>query len=80
MRHAEGATAVAPYAIRARKNAPVSTPIGWDELRHDVRFDVFNVKTVPKRLDKLSVDPWQEFATTRQTVTAAIFKQVGIRR
>lgn len=80
LRNAEGATAIAPYGIRARKNAPVSTPIAWEELATDVRFDFFNVKTVPARLRKLRKDPWEPFASTRQTVSAAMFKQVGARR
>ena len=80
LRNAEGSTAIAAYGVRARKNASVSTPIEWKELAKDVRFDHFNVKTVPARLSKLRVDPWQDFAATRQTVTAAMFKQVGARR
>jgi bifunctional non-homologous end joining protein LigD len=77
LRNAEGATAIAPYGIRARKNAPVSTPIAWKELSKDVRFDYFNVKTVPKRLARLREDPWKALASTRQAVTAAMFEQVG---
>lgn len=77
LRNSEGATAVAAYAIKARKNAPVSTPIEWAELATDVRFDYFNVKTVPERLRKLKRDPWREFDARRAAVTAAHFKQVG---
>jgi len=76
LRNAEGATAIAPYGIRARKNAPVSTPIAWKELARDVRFDYFNVKTVPQRLARLREDPWKAFATTRQAVTASMLAQV----
>src|SRR4029077_9198241 len=43
LRNAKGATAVAPYSVRARKNAPVATPIFWEELAKDIRFDYFNV-------------------------------------
>ncbi|HET7097070.1 MAG TPA: non-homologous end-joining DNA ligase, partial [Casimicrobiaceae bacterium] len=32
LRNASGATAIAPYAVRARANAPVATPIAWSEL------------------------------------------------
>ena len=77
LRNAEGATAIAAYGVRARKNAPVSTPIGWDELAKDIRFDFFNVKTIPKRLQKLQRDPWEKLVSTRQTITARMFKQVG---
>ena len=76
LRNAEGATAIAPYAIRARANAPVSTPIAWKELAGDVRFDHFNVRTVPERLRGLRQDPWASIGETRQTITRAMFKRV----
>jgi bifunctional non-homologous end joining protein LigD len=77
LRNGEGATAVAPYSLRAKANAPVSTPIGWLELARDLRFDHFNVKNVPARLKRLKRDPWAEFTNTRQTVSKAIMKKVG---
>jgi bifunctional non-homologous end joining protein LigD len=76
LRNAEGATAIAPYAIRARAKAPVSTPIGWNELDADVRFDHFNVRNVPERLRGLRQDPWASIGDVRQTVTRAMFKRV----
>lgn len=80
LRNAEGATAIAPYGIRSRKNAPVATPIAWDELAQDVRFDYFNVRTVPQRLREMKQDPWEDFQATQQTLTAAMFKQLGAQR
>ena len=77
LRNAEGATAIAPYAVRARANAPVSTPIGWSELAVDVRFDHFNVRTVLERLAAMRDDPWAAFEQTRQTVTRAAFRRIG---
>ena len=32
LRNQRGATAILPYAARARANAPVAAPITWDEL------------------------------------------------
>jgi bifunctional non-homologous end joining protein LigD len=69
LRNSEGATAVAPYGVRARKNAPVAMPIDWRELRRDVRYDYFNLGTVPQRLKKRREDPWGAFTTTRQAIT-----------
>ena len=77
LRNAEGATAVAPYSLRAKANAPVSTPIEWTEIAEDLRFDYFNVKNVPSRLKHLKQDPWAEFTKTRQTVTKSIMKNIG---
>jgi bifunctional non-homologous end joining protein LigD len=80
LRNAEGATAVAPYSIRAKANAPVSTPVDWAELTRDLRFDRFNVKNVAARLKRLKRDPWAEFMETRQSVTKAMMKTVGYRK
>ena len=77
LRNAEGATAIAAWSARARANAPVSTPIDWDELDQDVRFDHFNVGNVPARLARMKKNPWQEFFGVRQTLTAAMMKRVA---
>ena len=76
LRNAEGATAIAPYAVRARANAPVSTPIAWSELERDVRFDHFNIRNIPQRLARMRSDPWAKFLATRQTITAAMRKRL----
>jgi bifunctional non-homologous end joining protein LigD len=77
LRNAEGSTAVGAYSLRAKANAPVSTPIGWGELATDVRFDRFNARNVPKRLAKLAVDPWQQIAESAVPLTPAIMAKVG---
>jgi bifunctional non-homologous end joining protein LigD len=77
LRNAEGATAVAAYSTRARENAPVSTPIDWDELSRDVRFDHFNVGNVPKRLAKMKPDPWKNMDRAAVTLDKAIMARVG---
>lgn len=77
LRNAEGATAVAAYSLRARRNAPVATPIAWEELNTDVRRDYFNVKNLPDRLKEIE-DPWAGFFDVKQSVTKAMMKKVGI--
>lgn len=32
MRNKKGATCVAPYSLRSRKNLPISMPIKWEQL------------------------------------------------
>jgi len=78
LRNAEGATAVAPYSARARAGAPVATPIAWEELDHDVRGAWFDVRNVPARLAAARQDPWRDFFTIRQTITAAMRKRVAV--
>jgi bifunctional non-homologous end joining protein LigD len=76
LRNAETASAVSAYSARARKEAGVSTPLEWDELgRADVRAR-FTVKSVPKRLAKLTLDPWAEYSSTRQSITPTMLRSL----
>ena len=33
---------------------------------------MYNIRNLPKRLDKLKQDPWADFFTTRQSITRKI--------
>ncbi len=77
LRNSEGATAVAAYSLRAKANAPVSTPVEWKELSKDLRFAHFNATNVPKRLAKMKSDPWKTIAESEAPLTAAIMARVG---
>jgi bifunctional non-homologous end joining protein LigD len=77
LRNAEGATAVGAYSTRAKPNAPVSTPIAWDELSRDVRLAYFNVKNIPGRMAKMKNDPWQKLAEKETALTKAMMAKVG---
>ncbi len=79
LRNAEGATAIAPYGLRARAGAPVATPLAWEEIATgtDLRFDHFNIANVPQRIAAQRSDPWQDIATRAVTLTAAMRKRVG---
>ena len=79
LRNAEGATAVAPFSVRAKARAPVAMPIAWSELGEDVRFDHFNIGNVPALLRRRRRDPWKELSKVRQKLTPAMFEQLGIR-
>jgi bifunctional non-homologous end joining protein LigD len=58
MRNAYAQTAVAPYSVRARKGAPVATPLEWDELdARGLKADRFSIRDLPKRLAGQR-DPW----------------------
>jgi bifunctional non-homologous end joining protein LigD len=78
LRNAENATAIAPYSARAKANAPVAMPIGWEQLKDDLRFDHFNVKNVPQLLRRRRRDPWAELGDVHQELTDAMLRQVGL--
>jgi len=66
LRNQRGATSVSAYSTRAKPEAPVSTPLTWDELRPDVASTRYTVANLPRRLASLRADPWAGFAETRQ--------------
>jgi bifunctional non-homologous end joining protein LigD len=65
-RNVLGATIVAPYSVRRRPHAPVSTPLAWDEVQPELDPASFNVRTIPDRL--AAPDPWRRFWSDRQTL------------
>jgi bifunctional non-homologous end joining protein LigD len=69
MRNGYGQTAVPPYAVRARPNAPVSTPIEWDELSR-VKPDQHTISSVRRRLARRD-DPWAQLRRDAQGLAKA---------
>jgi bifunctional non-homologous end joining protein LigD len=57
LRNAYGATSVAPYSVRARPEAPVATPISWDELRDGASPRDWTLKNITRRMGQKE-DPW----------------------
>jgi bifunctional non-homologous end joining protein LigD len=70
LRNVRGATAVAAYSPRAKAGAPVSTPLAWSELSAKTNPAAFTVATVPRRLTALRKDPWADFFSVDQAITA----------
>ena len=49
-------TVVAPYSVRRRPRAPVSTPLHWSEVNPGLDPSVFNIESLRDRIRK--TDPW----------------------
>ncbi len=61
LRNAYGQTSVPPYAVRARKGAPVAAPLRWDELSSPgLTATSYNVKNLFERLSRVP-NPWFDF-------------------
>jgi bifunctional non-homologous end joining protein LigD len=76
LRNGRGATFIAPYSTRRHAQAPVATPVTWDELEAGIDPTSFTVQTIPARLDALSEDPWADLLAARQSITAAMRRRV----
>ena len=63
LRNQRGATAIASYSTRAGPEPPVAVPLAWDELSTRTKPDMYNIENLPKRLEKLKADPWDDFFT-----------------
>ena len=53
MQNAYGKTIFAPYSPRGIDGAPVSAPLKWSEVTKKLDPLKYNIKTMPKRLDKV---------------------------
>jgi bifunctional non-homologous end joining protein LigD len=70
-RDAYAQTAVAPYAVRARRGAPVAVPLVWAELRKkNFRPDSVTITTIFDRLEKIE-DPWKDLWRHATSLTKA---------
>jgi bifunctional non-homologous end joining protein LigD len=80
LRNGRGATAIAPYSLRARPGAPVSMPIAWDRLsaRRDIRGDVFNLRNAVTEM-AAAEEAWRDMPRRRGTLTAKMFAALGIK-
>jgi bifunctional non-homologous end joining protein LigD len=57
MQNAKGHHAVPPYVLRAVPDAPVSTPLRWQELTPTLDPRAYNLKSIFQRLARQQRDP-----------------------
>ena len=73
LQNKEGQTIVAPYSVRPKPNATVSTPILWKELNYDLSIQDFHIFNVYGRVTTID-DPWQELQTSKVDIKKALSK------
>ncbi|MFL9812964.1 non-homologous end-joining DNA ligase [Stutzerimonas sp. VN223-3] len=76
LRNQRGASTVAAYSARARPGLPVSVPITREELDQITGADQWSILNLHERLDSQSKDPWSDYASTRQTISARLLKDL----
>lgn len=61
LRNSYAQTSVVPYSLRAKKGAPVATPLSWDELaKTGLHARSYHLKNIFKRLSQKG-DAWENF-------------------
>lgn len=74
LRNAYGQTTVAPYSLRARENAPVATPLAWEELgKNDLGPRSYHYGNIFRRL-AAKEDPWRNFFEAGSSLKTAAKK------
>ncbi|MFW5661773.1 MAG: ATP-dependent DNA ligase, partial [Oceanicaulis sp.] len=69
LRNQRGQTSVAPFSVRARRGAPVATPIAWDELADAKSGADYDVKSLPRRLAAQKSDPWARYGAAAEILS-----------
>ena len=69
-RNGFGQTVVAPYSVRRREKAPISTPLEWSEVKPTLIPSDFNMGNFRRRLE--ASDPWENFFRARQSIKDAM--------
>jgi len=69
-RNGFGQTVVAPYSVRRRDKAPISTPLEWSEVKPTLIPSDFNMGNFRRRLE--ASDPWEDFFRARQSIKDAM--------
>ena len=67
---------ITPYSPRAREGAPVAWPVTWEQLPQTSSASAVTIATASERIKE--PDPWPDYTKTRQGLTAAILRNLGI--
>jgi bifunctional non-homologous end joining protein LigD len=67
----EGKTIASVYSVRPKPNAPVSTPLRWDEVNDKLNPSIYTMPVVLERVQSLG-DVYAGLLTTRQSLTKAL--------
>lgn len=57
VQNGHGRLLVAPFSVRPKPGAPVSAPLRWEEVTHDLRILDHTIVTMPERMERLGDDP-----------------------
>ncbi|WP_442808614.1 DNA ligase D [Trinickia soli] len=79
LRNNRGSSTVAAFSPRARPGMGVSVTLAWDELADTTGGAQWTVQNVHERLESLKVDPWADYAGTKQRITKSMRERLGMK-
>ena len=71
LQNRRGQTLAAPYSVRPRPGAPVSTPLDWSEVNARLDPSKFTLRTIRKRLEKTG-DLWKPVLSKGVNIARAL--------
>ncbi|MEO8139948.1 MAG: non-homologous end-joining DNA ligase [Gemmatimonadota bacterium] len=74
LRNSRGATAVAPWSVRARAGAPVAMPVRWESLDRLKGGAALSVADVGALIRRRKLDPWAGMRGARQGISSALVR------
>ena len=77
LQNGRGKLLAAPYSVRPHPGAPVSTPLAWSEVSSKLDVRKLNLRSVPKRLQKIG-DPLLPVLELRPDLMTALEKLAGL--
>jgi len=72
LQNGHGKTIAAPYTVRPRPGAPVSTPLRWSEVNGRLDPSRFTIRTALARAERLGEDPLRPVLSDRPDLVAAL--------
>ncbi|MDX1645612.1 MAG: DNA ligase D [Longimicrobiales bacterium] len=72
VQNGHGRLLVAPFSVRPRPGAPVSTPLLWEEVTPELRIGDHTIATVPRRMEELTRDPMRPVLDEEPDLLAAL--------
>lgn len=71
LRNSYAQTSIPPYSVRALKDAPVATPLSWDELNKEgLTSQSYHIKNIFKRLAQKD-NTWSQFHNKAKNIETA---------
>ena len=78
LQNGRGKLLAAPYCVRPRPGATVSTPLDWSEVNRRLDVRAFTLRTVPKRMKKRKDDPLLPVLAAEPDLEGALARLSGL--